>query len=176
MKTIIKSLFFTLFAVVTFACSDDNDKQNIDDAIFPYTICVSVVDADGDNLVANGEFDKNYPNAKITFQNQEIPYDGKLDYSEDKYFENDKEYYFFYRYDLCYDLEKFYPCLRFGSFFKAQDNSFILDWGDGTKDKVRFVVNYYPNSYKVNECSVYLNDVKANCQLFDNNVILQIKK
>ena len=175
MKTLFKSLFIALLAVMTCACSDD-DKQIPDGPIIPYAICVSVVDAEGNNLVANGEFDKNYPNAKITFQNQEIPYDGKLDYSENKYFENDKEYYFFYRYDLCYDLEKFCPCLRFGSFFKAQDNSFILDWGDGTKDKVRFVVNYYPNSYKVNECSVYLNDVKANCQLFDNNVILQIKK
>lgn len=161
MKTLIKSLFITLFAVVICACSDDEEKDLILDSKVPWSFVFDVVNADGNDLVADGSVFDTYSSAKIVYGN-EVYYlhtsQSEVDVESAKHIFAGGDYNGQKR-------------LMFYLFTEHSNESFTIDWGDGKKDVIAFSsdANWVPTT-------VTLNGKPVELQSNPKDVVLRIVK
>ena len=124
-------LFLTVLAMVLLPSCDN---AGVADSPPPIYFKFEVYNSLGDDLVSSGKIRELYPNLRIIYNGEAIP----LEYLGSKEIYETKGGLRFV--ESRFDENTIF--LIFGIFFEEENQSFVVDWGDGTTNKVNFTCDW----------------------------------
>lgn len=161
----IRFFFVALLALVASACGDDEpQKESPDNSSTPYDFMVTVVDNDGNNMIADKTFDVKYSDAELVYNTFVIKLGEKVN-----------GYYFTKVGDL-YSSDVRNNSLAFGLFYGDRDVTFTIDWGDGKSDVISFSVAYDRTNPGGCKRKVTVNNEPYDYVLKDSNIVITLVK
>ena len=158
MKKIFYQLSFILLSVIIFtSCEDDAEQPRVNGDKLPISLAIAVIDKDSVNLLNDSTTRAEYiKNMRFIYRDSAFACSGEVKhFNPDGAFFGDKNNQYLSSIDLkivdCYH-EIFRPYTYYAFFFgefgpnaNLQDETIIIEWGDGNTDEIRF--SYTENTY-----------------------------